>query len=137
MSPKHPIILYVDDDTDDQLFVHEAMKAVCPMAHLVAAENGLGALFYLDQAQQLTALPALIIMDINMPIMNGKEAVIHIRKNKQWASIPIVLFTTSSSPFDKQFCEQHHITFITKPATGRELQNVIENVLTLASINCA
>jgi CheY-like chemotaxis protein len=132
MPTKRRTILYVDDDTDDQFLVMETLTLLAPTAQVVLAGNGVETLCYLEGLDD-SALPNLIIMDINMPLLNGKETVVRIREQARLATIPIVLFTTSCSLLDERFCEQYHIPFVTKPATNKEMQVVIESMLQLAA----
>lgn len=128
MSVHHRTILYVDDDTDDQLLVLEALALLAPDTPVVVVGNGIETLAYLNDLEN-EALPALIIMDINMPLLDGKETVVKIREQAHFNSIPIVLFTTSASLLDKQFGALYNIPFVTKPATSSELERVIEQIL--------
>jgi len=136
MPTRHRTILYVDDDTDDQFLAMETLSLLAPNATVVLAGNGLETLTYLNSVED-TALPGLIIMDINMPLLNGKETVVRIRQQPRFAAIPIVLFTTSSGLLDQQFCEQYQVPFATKPATSKEMKVVIENMLQLVVANCS
>ncbi|ANE50827.1 response regulator [Flavisolibacter tropicus] len=132
MPVHHCSILYVDDDTDDQLLVLETLAILAPNATVMVAGNGVETLAYLNGLEN-EDLPALIIMDINMPLLNGKETVIEIRSEPRFNSIPIVLFTTSTSRLDEQFSALYNIPFITKPATSRELERVMGQMLQLQS----
>jgi CheY-like chemotaxis protein len=71
-------------------------------------------------------------MDINMPLLDGKETVARIKKEPRFAYIPIVLFTTSSSQLDQTFCSNYEIPFVTKPLTQKGLHAVIEKILSFA-----
>lgn len=132
MPTKRRTILYVDDDTDDQFLVLETLSLLAPTAQVMVAGNGVETLTYLSGLED-KALPCLIIMDINMPLLNGKETVMRIRQEERFSAIPIVLFTTSCSLLDKQFCEQYQVPFVTKPATSKDMQIVVENMLLLAA----
>ncbi|HYH16626.1 MAG TPA: response regulator [Flavisolibacter sp.] len=132
MTTKRRAILYVDDDTDDQFLVIETLSLLAPTAQVVVAGNGVETLAYLNSLED-KALPCLIIMDINMPLLNGKETVTRIRQQARFDAIPIVLFTTSASLLDKQFCDKHQVPFITKPVTGKDMQAVVEDMLLLAA----
>lgn len=127
------IILCVDDDADDQLMVFETIKEINPEARVATALNGLEALHYLSNAKVKEELPCLIIMDINMPLMDGKETVARIKKEPRYNDIPIVLFTTSSSQLDRTFCEQYNIPFVTKPLSPKELHTVLKDILAMAN----
>lgn len=132
MTQQARIILCVDDDADDQFMVHETLKNIDPNARVATAVNGLEALYFLSSAKSEQELPSLIIMDINMPLMDGKETVARIKKESRYANIPIVLFTTSSSQLDQTFCNKYQIPFVTKPLTHEDLYAIIEKILSFA-----
>ena len=114
MSAKN-IVLYADDDTDDIQLVREAFFSYSQNVELVTASDGLEALSFLKNLSIGDPAPCLIILDINMPRMDGKEALIKIRQMKQFDDIPAILFTTSSQPRDKEFAEKYKAGFVTKP----------------------
>ena len=108
-------ILCVDDDEDDLFFIREAIKSITTIMEIAEAKNGRDAIDYLQLAFQKSDLPNLIIMDMNMPKMNGKETIAYIKTNDNFKHIPLVIFTTSSSPADKSHFESSGVHFITKP----------------------
>ena len=70
---------------------------------------------YLSEAVEKNLLPCLIIMDINMPKMDGKQAINRIKEHPELARIPVVVFTTSGNSTDRSYFESRDIHFITKP----------------------
>jgi CheY-like chemotaxis protein len=125
----HNKILFVDDDPDDLEFYGESMKVVDPGLQVAEARSGMKALEYLEQMKQQNALPSLIILDINMPVMSGKETLVHIRQDEELSSIPVVIFSTASNPNEKHFFEGHEVEFFTKPCTLAEMQQVAKKLL--------
>jgi CheY-like chemotaxis protein len=132
METRARIILCVDDDPDDQLMVQETIKALDPTARIILASNGQEGLSYLVDATP-AELPCLVIMDINMPLMDGKEAIARLKKEARFAAIPVVMFTTSSSMLDKTFCERYNIPFLTKPISQSELHKLVKKMLSFAT----
>ena len=114
MSAKN-IVLYADDDIDDIQLVREAFFHYSKNVELVTVEDGLEALSFLKNLSIDEPAPCLIILDINMPRMDGKEALMKIRQMKRFEDIPSILFTTSSQPRDKEFAEKYKAGFLTKP----------------------
>ncbi len=114
IPPKH-IVLYADDDPDDLMLVQEAFASYTNNVEVVTATDGSEALSYLEGLGPLDPAPCLIILDVNMPRMNGKEALKAIRSRERFEEIPVTLFTTSSLPLDKAFAERYKAHFITKP----------------------
>lgn len=108
-------ILCIDDDLDDLAFIQEAVRQYQTPFDVVEAKDGEQALDYLEKAKQNNALPCLIIMDINMPKMDGKKAIQLIKADEQLSLIPLVVFTTSSNNIDKQYFDLYDVAYITKP----------------------
>jgi CheY-like chemotaxis protein len=109
------IILYAEDDPDDVQLVQDAFNQYANNVDLVTVGDGMEALTYLKNISTNDPTPCLIILDINMPRMDGKEALVQIREIKRFENIPAILFTTSSQPRDKEFAQKYNSGFITKP----------------------
>ena len=108
-------ILCVDDDEDDQLFLREVIMAQPHSFDIKEVKNGQEAMIYLKDCLAREELPCLIIMDLNMPKMDGRQTIRMIREQEGLASVPIAVFTTSSRAVDKKYFEEQGIFFITKP----------------------
>lgn len=108
-------ILCVDDDEDDLFFIKEVIESQGHSFDIEQASNGWDALNYLEHAVENNSFPCLIIMDMNMPRMDGKNTIIKIREHEQLSRIPIVVFTTSSNEEHKKYFETRGIRFVTKP----------------------
>ena len=108
-------ILCVDDDEDDLFFIREIISSQQHSFDIAEAKNGWEALNYLEFTLAKNLLPCLIIMDMNMPKMDGKQTIHKIKENEQLAMIPIVVFTTSTSNADRKYFESQGIRFISKP----------------------
>lgn len=108
-------ILLVEDDPDDVLMIMEALGGNTSPLTIVHKKNGLEALNYLNEVKVKAFLPSLIIMDINMPVLNGRQLLSIIKKGDEFRAIPIIVFTTSSNEEDKEFCNQFNVRMVTKP----------------------
>ena len=126
--PKH-VVLYADDDPDDLMLVTEAFNRYADNVEMVTATDGKEAVSYLENLSDLDPAPCLIILDINMPRLNGKEALKKIRQIQRFENIPVVLFTTSSFHADKEFAAQHKAAFITKPLDVRHLEIISDQFI--------
>jgi CheY-like chemotaxis protein len=133
MSDNPPIVLCVDDDSDDQLMVSETIMGLEPSIIVAKAFNGLEALQYLNTSINEVKMPCLIIMDINMPLLDGKQTLVRIKKDERLKNIPVVMFTTSDSILDKTFCDQWGVEFMTKPVKQNDLRHIVEKLLTFCS----
>jgi CheY-like chemotaxis protein len=114
------IVLCVDDDPDDRELIRNAIFKVDPSYTVTHATNGKEALQYLTRATE-NELPCLVILDINMPIMDGKQALAEIKRHKKLKDLPIVVFTTSNHPGDLSFCRQYGVELVTKPANYNQI----------------
>jgi len=123
MAAKH-IVLYADDDVDDIQLVKEAFANYSKNVELICVSDGLEALSFLKNIPQTEPSPCLIILDINMPRMDGKEALAKIREMKRFEDAPAILFTTSSQPIDKAFATKFKAGFLTKPIDFKQVDIV-------------
>jgi CheY-like chemotaxis protein len=133
MHEKRQIVLCVDDDPDDQLMVLDTIMELDPSIRVASALNGVEAMSFLYGAKQRNELPCLVIMDINMPLMDGKQALTLIKKDDGLSNVPIVLFTTSSSELDKSFAARHGVQLITKPIKHMELYHSVKHLLSMCT----
>jgi CheY-like chemotaxis protein len=129
---KRRIILCVDDDPDDQMLIIETLRVLDPSFLVCSALNGVEGLRFLRDSPT-NELPALVIMDINMPLMDGKEALRQIKMEKKLEDIPVVMFTTSSSSQDRQFCEEFNVPFMTKPISSEDLFHIVKKIISYSS----
>ena len=94
-------ILLVDDDEDDRLMAREALQESLLTNPLVEAIDGIEMMEYLAaQVEQNLALPGLILLDLNMPRMDGREALAKLKQNPAYRRIPVVVLTTSKTEED-------------------------------------
>lgn len=118
------IVLYAEDDMDDLYLVSQAFKQFDESIKLLHAPNGFETLRLLEDLKSDGMLPCLLILDINMPVMNGKEALSLIKQSNDFKHIPAILFTTSSAEGERIFAEKWGADFITKPLMFEELEQL-------------
>jgi CheY-like chemotaxis protein len=124
-----PAILLVDDDPDDLFFLTEAFQNVDSSYTYVEAYDGEAALAILKDMYSRNEQPSLIVLDINMPILSGRELLTILKDDPNYSSIPIVVFTTSSNPFDQQHCKHYQVDLITKPLSHKGLHGLAKHML--------
>ena len=130
---KKNTILWADDDADDLQMMREILLKNNKDYNIVEVNNGKEALNYLSKAKENHVLPCLIILDINMPVLDGKEALSIIKKDRDFQQIPVVVFTTSESELDRMYCKRFDTEMITKPATFSTLETTIVKLLGFAN----
>ncbi|HZF66303.1 MAG TPA: response regulator [Chitinophagaceae bacterium] len=118
MNICHKLILCVDDDEDDLSMLREALNREGDTYHIIVAFDGVHALELLQQIKQShQQLPCLVILDINMPRMDGRETLSALQRDSELSTIPVVLYSTSSSVSDVSFSTTNKVKLIKKPAT--------------------
>ena len=123
-----PIILYAEDDFDDFESVREALDQLSANQLLLHAKNGAEAVSFIENA---TVLPSLVVVDLNMPVMDGKEVLQWLKQRNEYNTIPVMIFTTSSREEDVKLCQKHGCTFFRKPTLYRDLLHVAQTMLNL------
>ena len=93
MPAKHTIF-YAEDDLDDLFIVKQAFQTYDGAIKIIHANNGLEALEVLQELCEVDTLPCLILLDINMPGMDGRETLIRIKQHERLKHIPAAMFST-------------------------------------------
>jgi CheY-like chemotaxis protein len=130
--PKNNVILMADDDDDDRLLTRDALAEAGLDGDLHFVQNGEELLDYLcrrGQYKQATAAPrpGLILLDLNMPLKDGREALREIRADPELRRIPVVVLTTSKADTDiGSIYELGANSFISKPFQFEALVDVMK-----------
>ena len=133
MNPnsKPIIILMADDDADDRLLAKDALSECHSNNELHFVENGEELLDYLHRRGKYSATtaprPGLILLDLNMPRKDGREALREIKLDAELRRIPVIVLTTSKADTDiSKIYELGANSFISKPVTFDSLVNVMK-----------
>jgi len=126
-------ILLADDDADDRMMAAEALAEARIANPLVCVNDGAELLDYLlgtgKYVQCRPALPGLILLDLNMPRIDGREALRRIKQHPELRRVPVVVFTTSSGEEDIASSYDLGVnSFITKPVSFSELVAVMRKL---------
>jgi len=114
-TPTAGTILIVDDDQVDREFILRAIKKCRPDIKLIQAVDGNDAL-----KSVATERPDLIIMDIQMPKLNGRETLHILKSDPAFSSIPIIMMSTSSNDEDVEYCYQQHANAYLTKTVGKQ-----------------
>src|SRR5690606_10626566 len=103
----------------DQAFLLEALMDIDPSIYCLTVSNGRLAM---DVLRTIDPLPDFIFLDINMPVMDGKECLVELKKSERFKSIPVVVLSTTSDPLEINFYYQlGALSFIQKPDSFKKL----------------
>jgi chemotaxis family two-component system response regulator Rcp1 len=120
-------ILLVDDSPADVRLTLEALKEAKMRNQIHVAQDGEAALEYLRTPGQ--RLPGLILLDLNLPGLDGREVLAEIKSDPALAIIPVVILTTSSAEQDVLRTYQLHANcFITKPVDFQQFIRVVQSI---------
>jgi CheY-like chemotaxis protein len=120
-------VVYVDDDPDDRSLFIEAFHSIQDY-DLVTFVNGFELLLFLKQRKD-DEMPSLIVLDINMPVMNGIESLTILKSNERYKHIPVVMFATSANPADIEYCKELDTEILIKPRKYGEIRSIFQNLL--------
>ena len=132
LNKNNIMILMADDDADDRLLAQDAFKENRLGNELRFVEDGEELLDYLYRRgkyvdPESSPRPGIILLDLNMPRLDGREALKEIKADPDLHSIPIIVLTTSSAEEDIARTYDLGVnSFITKPVTFEGLVEVIK-----------
>lgn len=127
------VILMADDDDDDYLLTKKALAESRLLNDLKRVKDGEELMDYLhrrgDYAAENAPRPGVILLDLNMPRKDGREALREIKSDESLRNIPVVVFTTSKAEEDIYKTYQLGVnSFITKPVTFDNLTDVMRTL---------
>ncbi|RYY89006.1 MAG: response regulator [Chitinophagaceae bacterium] len=132
-APRHPMsqykLFYAEDDLDDLHIFQEALAAHPEVAVTRFADGR----ELLDAMEKLPdrELPCLIVLDLNMPVLDGRETLTIMRRHPRFSNIPALLFTTSNSEVDKGFALKWDVDMVTKPIIFRDMEHLANQLVAL------
>lgn len=124
-------ILSIEDNDGDARLTLEAFKEGKVINNLTVIHDGAEALAYLRQQGKYAnaVVPDLILLDLNLPKMDGREVLSAIKTDRRLMSIPVVVLTTSASQDDIARAYHHHANcYITKPVDLDQFLRVIQSI---------
>ena len=124
-------IIFVDDDEEDHLILFEYFRDLGREKQVRFIRNGQEALRYLDEITDDTELPRLIVLDLNMPILNGTQTLFHLKQTTRFRNIPVIIFSTSENETEKRKClSLGAVDYVVKPLTQKECREIVKHFCT-------
>src|SRR5689334_16963384 len=134
MTTRRITILMADDDCDDREMAREAFQENHLANDIRFVQDGVELMDYLKRRGKyedpaVSPLPGLILLDLNMPKKDGREALAEIKADPELQRIPVVILTTSKQEEDIYRSYQLHAnSYITKPVTFEQLVHVVSTL---------
>ena len=121
-------IILGEDDIDDQEILEEIFSTVDTTLSLQFFNNGRKVISHLENAED--NLPCLIVLDFNMPELNGAEILKILSKDDRLKQIPKIIWSTSDAPVYKAMClEYGACDYLVKPSKINDLKAMVEHML--------
>ncbi len=120
-------IILIAEDNDEDLIAFQRVMRRSNGPPLVRCRDGEDVLNYLTNPPDgTTHLPSLILLDLNMPGTDGRETLARLKSDPDFRSIPTVVFSTSSSPKDVDYCyDQGANGYMSKPVKYTDLEDIL------------
>src|SRR5688500_879847 len=126
-------ILYIDDDSDDREFFREAVRYIDPAITCYTAKDGAQGL---NELEEMIMMPDFIFLDVNMPIMNGKQFLMEIKQRPRLRSIPVVIYSTTNHPAERHdFLTLGAYKVLAKPSSLASISSLVKSVLRHTHLN--
>jgi CheY-like chemotaxis protein len=127
-------ILIADDDAEDRMLIMDALKENRLRNNIQCVENGEELMQLLRNEGKFTdkkkfPLPGIILLDLNMPKMDGREALKEIKADKRLSSIPVIVLTTSKA--EQDIVKTYNLgvnSYITKPVSFESLVEIMKTL---------
>ena len=124
-------ILLIEDDPDDVELLQDSLNDENVVYEMNVINDGE---LVLDYLHKNTTVPDIIVLDLNLPRVHGKEILKKIKITPPYENIPLLILTTSSAKEDIEFSYKHGANkFLNKPTTIESFKSTVEIILDLAS----
>lgn len=133
-SARPPCVLVAEDDPDDRMLIREAFEESFSECCLNFVQNGVELMAYLNDESgepdfQSRQAPDLILLDLNMPLMDGRQALMAIKSDPKLRHLVVVIMTTSSNSDDAAFCHSHGAnSYIVKPTKYSDISRIVASL---------
>jgi CheY-like chemotaxis protein len=122
-------LLLVEDNEGDILLTEEAFEERNLVQEIAVARDGEEAINFLKNAITIDKLPNLILLDVNLPKVNGHEVLAFIKTADEFKHIPVLMLTTSSAPSDILKAYQNYVNgYITKPVDTDAFLSIVNDI---------
>jgi len=119
---------FIDDDEDDRDFFCAAMQTIDPKMECLFAKDGTDAM---EQLNNTSIIPDYIFIDMNMPLMDGKQCLAAIKKIDRLKEVAVYIYSTSGSPrLIEEILNMGANEFLIKPTSMQALEHLLKEIVT-------
>lgn len=122
------VIFLAEDNSADVFLIREALSQRGSAYELIVAEDGARVTNILERLGHDLPLPRIVLMDLNLPKVDGSDLLQKIRSHPATAKLPVIVITSSRSPRDRALAEQYNAHYFHKPFELAEFLNLGEVV---------
>lgn len=125
-------LLLAEDDEDDRMLFSDFLQDRIDFELVHSCENGMEVIQYLDAIEDAGSLPNLVVLDQNMPKMNGSQTLQSLKSSPRYAKIPVAVYTTYT---DKRLIDECYksgaITVVAKPISPSGYHQMMDDLIRL------
>lgn len=125
---EEPYFLYVEDDEDDVLILKDMLEMTSTPMKFFRVRNGFEAIRFLQEIPKGRAFPSLILMDIQMPRLNGKETLEFLKSDDLYCLIPVLMFSVSRNPEMLSYFGKMRTEILAKPGNFKNWKVAIGKI---------
>lgn len=123
-------ILVGEDDLEDQFILEQAFKDNGYTSSIGFAQNGRKVIDYLNSLADDELFPKVIILDLNMPVLRGKDTLCELKNTHRYQMIPVIIYSTSSNLLERNECLKYGaVDYFVKPFSGIEMNKMVQRFL--------
>ena len=127
-------ILVAEDDSDDFSFIEEACKSIAPQIRIMGVKNGAEVFIALDKSSD-DELPCLIILDFNMPYLNGLQVLNKLKQSDRYKTIPTAIYSSGiNSEYVNEVLKSGAFGYFEKSNTVGKIEEDIRKILTASPL---
>jgi CheY-like chemotaxis protein len=123
-----PYFLYVEDDEEDVLLLKEMMQLTGCIRPFIAVNNGFEAIQFLQNIEKGAAYPYVILLDIDMPRLNGSETLSLLKSDDMYCLIPVIMFTVATHPKTVAYYQSRGTDVLPKPVEFNSWKKTIQKI---------
>ena len=123
-------ILIGEDDHEDQFILEEFFQENGVKDQIAFERNGKKVIEYLEKIPSADNLPELIVLDLNMPILNGTQTLFELKNRQRFQDIPVIIYSTSNNEHEKRKCLNFGaVDYLVKPVSVDEGEKMVRQFL--------